>query len=89
MINQNKARRIIEANDRDRKMMELNENPHLKIAEDYTNLKGKKNFTSKFNQGDDLQDSVENSLTFKSPMDNVIVQEYGDQYNANHDFAIF
>jgi len=28
---------------------------------------------------------------FRSPMDGagVIVQEYGDQYNANHDFAIF
>ena len=73
MINQNKARRIIEANDRDRKMMELNENPHMRIAEDYTNVKGKKNFTSKPNKCDALQDSVEQSLKVKSPMDGVIM----------------
>ena len=69
MINQNKARRIIEANDRDRKMMELEEVPHMS----YTNVKGKKDFRSKPDKVDALQDSVEQSLKVKSPMDGVIM----------------
>jgi len=89
MINQNKAKRMIEAIERDRKMMELGENPHLYNAEDNINVKAKNNLATKFNKADHLQDSVEQSLKFKSPMDGVIVEEYGDQYNANHDFAIF
>jgi len=44
MINQNKAKRIIEANERDRKMMELSEKPGI---HDYTNVKGKGNFSLK------------------------------------------
>jgi len=87
MINQSKARRIIEANERDRKMMELEENPHMNF--DNINVKSKNNFASKFNKADHLQESVEQSLKSKSPMDGVILEEYGDQYNANHDFAIF
>ena len=86
MINQNKAKRIIEANKRDRKMMELSDQPDL------MNAKGKGNFSSKQKGIDHLADSVEHSLNnFRSPLDGagVIVQEYGDQYNANHDFAIF
>jgi hypothetical protein len=87
MINQSKTRRIIEANERDRKMMELEENPHMNF--DNINVKSKNNFASKFNKADHLQESVEQSLKSKSPMDGVILEEYGDQYNANHDFAIF
>jgi hypothetical protein len=88
MINQNKARRIIEANERDRKMMELSGHE----MNEYTNVKGKGNFSTKQKVADHMQDSVEQSLSnFRSPMDGpgVVVQEYGDQYNANHDFAIF
>lgn len=62
MINQNKARRIIEANARDRKMMELGENPNYNMDDDCTNVKAKKNFSTKFNKADHVQDSVEQSL---------------------------
>ena len=93
MINQNKARRIIEANMRDRKMMELSEKSPLDMPEDYTNVKGKGNFSFKQKVSDNLKDSVEQELNFRNPIPldgaGVIVEEYGDQYNANHDFAIF
>ena len=69
-------------------MMELSGQPDIN---EYTNAKGKGNFSSKQKVADDMQDSVEHSLKFKNPIDcpGVIPEEYGDQYNANHDFAIF
>lgn len=67
MINQNKARRIIEANERDRKMMELSNQPEMN---EYINVKGKGDFSSKQKVADHLADSVEQSLNnFRSPMD--------------------
>jgi hypothetical protein len=69
-------------------MMELSGQPDLN---EYTNVKGKGNFSSKQKVADHIHDSVEQSLNFRNPIDcvGVIPEEYGDQYNANHDFAIF
>lgn len=91
MIQQNKHKRILEANLRDQKMMELS-NQH---AGDFNNadiveVKSKNSmFIKKLHQADDLtnEESTEQKLKASNPLEGVI--EYGDQYNANHDFAIF
>lgn len=91
MIQQNKHKRILEANLRDKKMMELS-NQH---AGDFDNgdvieVKSKNSmFIKKLHQADDLtnEESTEQKLKASNPLEGVI--EYGDQYNANHDFAIF
>lgn len=91
MIQQNKHKRILEANLRDQKMMELS-NQH---AGDFDNgdvieVKSKNSmFIKKLHQADDLtnEESTEQKLKASNPLEGII--EYGDQYNANHDFAIF
>ena len=84
MINSNKHKRITEANKISKEMMELG-SPDI-VGDGTLSAKTRNSMFKKLHKSDFVidnkpEDSAEN------PLEGIV--EYGDQYNANHDFAIF
>ena len=50
-------------------------------------VKGKTNYFDKLNKADAIDQTDEQELKVQQTHDQI--EEYGEQYNANHDFAIF
>jgi len=90
MIQRNNHKRIIEANLRDQKMMELSNHNSVDFNDSGTIEVKSKNamFIKKLHQADNLtEDNSKQQVKAKNPLEGIT--EYGEQYNANHDFAIF
>jgi hypothetical protein len=90
MIQRNNHKRIIEANLRDQKMMELSNHNSVDFNNSGTIEVKSKNamFIKKLHQADNLtEDNSKQQVKAKNPLEGIT--EYGEQYNANHDFAIF
>ena len=84
MINSNKHKRITEANKISKETMELG-SPDI-VGDGTLSAKTRNSMFKKLHKSDFVidnkpEDSAEN------PLEGIV--EYGDQYNANHDFAIF
>jgi hypothetical protein len=92
MIRSNKHQRILEANKRQKEMLELS-SPADELGDGSIPVKHKNSaFIKKLHKGDfvvdhGVEDSAEHQLKDNNPLEGIV--EYGDQYNANHDFAIF
>ena len=90
MINTNKHKRILEANKMSKEMMELG-SPGLDGDGSIGVKTRNAMFIKKLHKSDDIvnyiDDSAENTLKAENPLEGIV--QYGDQYNANHDFAIF
>jgi len=92
MINQNKHKRILEANSRQARMTELSNHPaSIDDGDDSIAVKQKNTlFIKKLHKGDfviDHSGEPDVKASNQNPLEGII--EYGDQYNAAHDFAIF
>jgi len=93
MMNQNKHKRILEANKRQNKIMELSNQSPSKIedGDDSIAVKQKNSlFIKKLHKGDfviDHSNEPDVKGSNQNPLEGIL--EYGDQYNAAHDFAIF
>lgn len=91
MMTQNKNKRIAEANAMQLKIMKLSDQNQ---CEEFGNVEVKQKTSmmiKKLHKQDNLvgDESAEQPLDkdYSSPLDGII--EYGDQFNPNHDFAIF
>ena len=91
MVNSNKHKRITEANKISKEMMELG-SPDA-VGDGSIGVKTRNAmFIKKLHKSDFVidhrpEDSAECTLKAENPLEGIV--EYGDQYNANHDFAIF